>query len=84
MQNQTFIKWLPIICKRLGDMMFAVSLALILSVIVTEPKIIVHVIGHPAYLTTEPDSVETTVIKVIMILICFVLCCYFDKKSKEF
>ncbi len=84
MLNQAKIKqWLPCACKRLGDMMFAVSVALLLSVIVNQPTIVVHVIGHPAYLTSQPESLEWIVIKLLMALFCLCLGIYFDKTAKE-
>lgn len=84
MPNQTKSKqWIPFACKRLGDMMFAVAVALLLSVIVNQPIIVVHVIGHPAYLTSQSESLVWIVIKLSLALICLCLGIYFDKTAKE-
>ena len=64
-------------------MMFAVAVALLLSVIVNQPTIVVHVIGHPAYLTSQSESLEWIVIKLLLALFCLCLGIYFDKTAKE-
>lgn len=75
--------WLPIVYKRLGEVMFGVTLALVISVIVNSPTVVVHVIGHPAYITNEAESVDRIVIKTILALFCFVLGCFFDTLYKD-
>ena len=70
--------WVFSLLKRCGDMLLAVAVALLLSAIVNQPTVIVHVIGHPAYLTTEAESLERVVIKIAVALFCLCIGCIFD------
>lgn len=81
--NKTVRSWFVFFLKRCGDMFFAIAVALFLSVIVNQPTVVVHVIGHPAYLTTEPESLERVYIKIAGALLCLCLGCLFDHLHKE-
>lgn len=76
-------KWAFCLLKRSGDMLFAVAVALLLSAIVNQPTVVVHVIGHPAYLTTEAESLERVVLKIVIALFCLCASSIFDHIYKE-
>ncbi len=71
--------WILHFLGRLGDLMFAIAVALILSVIVQQPVVTVHVVGHPAYLTHELVSVENAVVTMLWAGVCFIAGCLFDR-----
>ena len=81
--NKTVRSWFVFFLKRwILELLLTVWL-LFLSVIVNQPTVVVHVIGHPAYLTTEPESLERVYIKIAGALLCLCLGCLFDHLHKE-
>ncbi len=75
--------WILHSLGRLGDLMFAIAVALILSVIVQQPVVTVHVVGHPAYLTHELSSVEDAVVTMFWSVCCFIAGCLFDRLGEK-
>ena len=82
-KTQTAKRWTFCLLKRSGDMLFAVAVALLLSAIVNQPTVVVHVIGHPGYLATEPEGLERVVLKIVIALFCLCTSAIFDHIHKE-
>ena len=81
--NHQARSWFFCLLQRCGDVLFALAVALLLSAIVNQPTVIVHVIGHPAYLTTEVESPERVAIKIAAALFCLCIGSVFDHFYKE-
>lgn len=82
MKNPSLKHWAPCLLKRLGDMMFAVAVALLLSVAINQQTVVVHVIGHPAYVTSEDLTMLTIIVRLSLALVCLFLGCVFDSLYK--
>lgn len=82
MKNQWLKHLAPCLLKRLGDMMFAVAVALLLSVAINQQTVVVHVIGHPAYVTSEDLTMVTIIVRLSLALVCLFLGCVFDSLHK--